>query len=85
VVELVLTGSEAAFARKSFARTGRLAQLVRAPALHAGGHRFESYTAQILLGEWVWASWSGAVLSSAIIVISIGVVVQLVRTHACHA
>jgi hypothetical protein len=24
---------------------GRLAQLVRAPALHAGGHRFESYTA----------------------------------------
>ena len=28
---------------------GRLAQLVRAPALHAGGHRFESYTAHHLL------------------------------------
>ena len=27
------------------ATQGRLAQLVRAPALHAGGHRFESCTA----------------------------------------
>ena len=25
--------------------SGRLAQLVRAPALQAGGHRFESYSA----------------------------------------
>ena len=28
---------------------GRLAQLVRAPALQAGGHRFESYIAHHLL------------------------------------
>ena len=27
---------------------GRLAQLVRAPALQAGGHRFESYSAHHL-------------------------------------
>ena len=27
------------------AQIGRLAQLVRAPALHAGGHKFESCTA----------------------------------------
>ena len=31
--------------------TGRLAQLVRAPALHAGGHRFESYIAHVLGGK----------------------------------
>ena len=33
---------------------GRLAQLVRAPALQAGGHRFESYSAHhfILLVGW---------------------------------
>ena len=30
------------------AQRGRLAQLVRAPALHAGGHRFESCTAHHL-------------------------------------
>ena len=28
---------------------GRLAQLVRAPALQAGGHRFESYIAHHLI------------------------------------
>ena len=28
---------------------GRLAQLVRAPALQAGGHRFESYIAHHLM------------------------------------
>ena len=30
---------------------GRLAQLVRAPALQAGGHRFESYIAHHLNAE----------------------------------
>ena len=30
---------------------GRLAQLVRAPALQAGGHRFESYIAHHLFAE----------------------------------
>ena len=30
---------------------GRLAQLVRAPALQAGGHRFESYIAHHLCAE----------------------------------
>ena len=31
--------------RAPFFYVGRLAQLVRAPALQAGGHRFESYIA----------------------------------------
>ena len=30
---------------------GRLAQLVRAPALQAGGHRFESYSAHHFCAE----------------------------------
>ena len=30
---------------KTYGSYGRLAQLVRAPALQAGGHRFESYSA----------------------------------------
>jgi hypothetical protein len=30
------------FARRSFSEVGGLAQLARAPALQAGGHRFES-------------------------------------------
>ena len=30
---------------KTYGSYGRLAQLVRAPALQAGGHRFESYIA----------------------------------------
>ena len=30
---------------------GRLAQLVRAPALQAGGHRFESYIAHHFFAE----------------------------------
>ena len=32
---------------------GRLAQLVRAPALHAGGHKFESCTAHLTSGGQV--------------------------------
>ncbi len=31
--------------------SGRLAQLARAPALHAGGYRFKSCTAQSLWGK----------------------------------
>ena len=33
---------EAGFARRSLGVVGGLAQLARAPALQAGGHRFES-------------------------------------------
>ena|SRR5579863_9623588 len=49
-------------------REGRLAQLVRAPALQAGGRRFESCTAHQI----------------GIPVNQTGDVVQLVRTLPCH-
>ena len=39
---------------KAMADEGGLAQLARAPALHAGGHRFESDILHIPIGDGNW-------------------------------
>src|SRR5882724_4872800 len=50
------------FSGQVMCRQGRLAQLVRAPALHAGCRRFESVTAYHSLCMTLWAA-AGAVLA----------------------
>ena len=54
---------------------GSIAQLVRVPALHAGGHRFEPCCFHHVL----------AIFDFPVVVYVFGPVVQLVRTLACHA
>ena len=54
---------------------GSIAQLVRVPALHAGGHRFEPCCFHHVL----------AIFDFPVVVCVFGPVVQLVRTLACHA
>jgi hypothetical protein len=68
---------------------GRLAQLVRAPALQAGGRRFESYTAhQLTVPEATdnrFSTSSRAAKSCSVATSrKSGDVVQLVRTLPCH-
>src|SRR5712675_2441346 len=78
--------------------SGRLAQLVRAPALQAGGRRFEPCTAHhsrasfnagrdirdtpALLSRRLWPTHRGGSCNSSDR--NIGDVVQLVRTLPCH-
>ena len=53
----------------------------RAPALHAGCHRFESCTAHHSLADGRGTTWTGGRRRENS---TFGVVVQLVRTLACH-
>src|SRR5689334_16751705 len=72
--------------RRRGAYDGRLAQLVRAPALQAGGRRFESCTAHHIRHRtsiMVMRPESRATAMHVAIRAS-GVVVQLVRTLPCH-
>ena len=85
----VLTRSKASCTMSSAAQEGRLAQLVRAPALQAGGRRFESCTAHQIRHRTVIMVMSPESRARRIpyrgtAIRASGVVVQLVRTLPCH-